>query len=396
LLRKQLLNYSVRGGEVVPRFLDARDLPWVRRLLDEVERNAGQTEAELAGRLRAPIGEGVDPRKHRLAAEILLRLVTPCPRPLEARAARARLFSAAAVDDGPHDATLARVAAELGVAPPELMDGLFGDLPGQRLVAAAAPLPSPDEIALRANLALARGLLERASAVSIELEGNARAIVRQAKLRRLICGVRPRGADSVTIEVSGPFALFRHTLVYGRALGELLPLLAWCRRYRLRAHCVLGERSLTLELGTGDPIVPSGEPRRFDSKVEERFFRDFGRQAPRWTILREPQAIAAGPWLLFPDFLLEHRSLPGRQWTLEIIGFWTERYLERKLAAYRAANIQSLILCVSEDLGCSDGALPAGAQIVRYRRAIDVRAVLGIIEGRDGAPRAVIGRERTV
>jgi uncharacterized protein len=245
-----------------------------------------------------------------------------------------------------------------------------------------SPLPSPNEIALRANLALARAFVERASAVSIELEGNARAIIRQAKLRRLICGVRPLSGEGAIIDISGPFALFRHTLVYGRALGELLPLLAWCRRFRLRADCMIGDRSLTLNLATGDPIFPSGEPRRFDSKVEERFFRDLGRLAPAWNIIREPEPIQAGPWLLFPDFALQRSMHPNRRWYVEIIGFWTDRYLERKLASYRAANIDNLILCVADDLECSDTELPERAQVLRYRRFINARSVLEALEGR--------------
>jgi predicted nuclease of restriction endonuclease-like RecB superfamily len=380
LLRKELLNFSLRDGLLVPRFLDTRDLPWIRRMLDEVERHAGAREIELQRRLRAPMEEHQHPRKQRLVAEVLYRLVTTTPRGMDGRQVRARLFSAAAASPGPADQVIDTVATDLAVSPPELMEHLFGDLPGQRLVVVPLPMPSPEEIALRANLRLARGLVERARVVSIELEGNARAIVRQAKLRRLICGVRPRSADGVALDISGPFALFRHTLVYGRALAELIPLLAWCRRFRLRADCVLGERSHVLQLSSGDPIFPSKEPRRFDSKVEERFFRDFGKLARSWEVIREPQPVVAGDWLLFPDFALQHREHPDRRWTVELVGFWTERYLERKLAAYRTARIENLILCVADDLRCGDAELPVTAQVLRYRRFVDARAVLGIVE----------------
>ena len=118
-------------------------------------------------------------------------------------------------------------------------DSLFADLPGERLVAAPPRPLSPGELALRTNLAIAQGLLFRVASVTIEMDGNARAVVRHSKLRGLICTVVPCGAgpaDSV-LELSGPFALFRRTLVYGRALSEILPLLAWCDRFRLRAEC---------------------------------------------------------------------------------------------------------------------------------------------------------------
>jgi len=239
-------------------------------------------------------------------------------------------------------------------------------------------------LALRANLVLACGFLARASLVAIAMEGNARSIVRQAKLRRLICGVRPLAADGAHLEISGPFALFRHTLLYGRALGELVPLLAWSKRFRLAATCILGERTVNLRLASGDPIFPSTEPRRFDSKVEERFFRDFTKLAPDWDVIREPEAIQAGVYLLFPDFALQHRLDPGRRWLVEIIGFWTERYLERKLATYRAAEIENLILCVADDLACNESDMPEGARILRYRRVVDAAAVLALVESLAG------------
>lgn len=381
MLPRDLLSYSVRGDLVTPRFLGPNDVPWLRTLLDEVERLSGCREAELDERLRAPVAEGVDSRKQRLAAAILRRTLVRSRRgSVDPKKARAALFAAAAATNASRDAILGQVANELSVSPDELDDALFADLPGQRTLSVPPVAITPIELMLRANLELARGLLARACVVSVALEGNARAIVRQAKLRRLICGVRPFVTDGAILDISGPFALFRHTLLYGRALGELLPLLAWCKRFRLEATCVLGERTLRLQLASGDPIFPSTEPRRFDSKVEERFFRDFSRLGRLWDVIREPEPVQAGTWLMFPDFVLQHRHHPDRRWYVEIIGFWTDRYLDRKLASYRAANLENIILCIADDLVCSDTEFPAAARVLRYRKAIDASAVLRIID----------------
>ena len=95
---------------------------------------------------------------------------------------------------------------------------------------------------------------------------------------------------------------------------------------------------------------------------------------------REPEPVRAGVWLLFPDFALQHRLEPDLRWYVEIVGFWTERYLERKLAAYRAAAIDNLILCVADDLSCRETDLPVGANIIRYHRHVDPRSVLSLID----------------
>jgi len=86
--------------------------------------------------------------------------------------------------------------------------------------------------------------------------------------------------------------------------------------------------------------------------VEERFAREFRRLAPVWDVTREPEPIAAGGTLIFPDFALRHRSDLAREWLLEIVGFWTPDYVARKLALYRSAGLPNLILCIDEGRNC--------------------------------------------
>jgi hypothetical protein len=131
-------------------------------------------------------------------------------------------------------------------------------------------------------------------------------------------------------------------------------------------------------LGSGDPLLPAAEPRRFDSRLEERFARDMKRVAPDWDVLREPEALDACGTLIFPDFLLRHRLHPFRQWWVEIVGFWTPEYVTRKLAAFRAARTPNLILCIDEDRRCSEADLPAGVPVIRFRRPVDAAMVLNL------------------
>jgi len=384
LVPESLLACSLRGDTVVPHFLGENDHPWLRALLDEYERFVGRRQRELDERLREPLPGANHSGKQRLAIHVLERIwgfQSPSALP---RSVRAALFGEAARLRAPRELVLAAVAAQLGVRGAELEAALFADLPGERLVAPPDRLPSPGELALRANLALAQGLIFRATAVTIEACGNARTLVRHAKLCGLICAVVARGdTGDAVLELSGPFSLFRRTLLYGRALGALVPLLAWCRRFRLRADCVLRERRVLLQLATGDPIFPAPEPRAYDSKIEERFAREFRSAARNWDIVREPEPVAAGTVLLFPDFVLRHRIDRRKRWLLEIVGFWTPEYLARKLALYRAAGLPNLILCIDEERQCTDGDLPSGARVLRFRRRVDAEQVLRLIDGQE-------------
>ncbi|MGH7374445.1 MAG: DUF790 family protein, partial [Candidatus Rokuibacteriota bacterium] len=362
LLPDRLLSYSVAGAVVVPHFLGEHDHPWLRALLEEHERFIGRPQRELDARLREPLPCDSPPRKLRLAIQVLTRLRrgrrnTAAVPP---RQARALVFAEAARAPTGPPTVLSTVAASLGVTAGDLQDSLFADLPGERLVGSWAQPLSAVELALRANLALVQALLFQVSEVRIDVEGNTRALVRHAKLRGLICTIAdPTGRCGASLELSGPFALFRNTRLYGRALGDLVPLLGWCPRFRLQASCVFGGRQLTLQLGTGDPIFPATAPRQYDSRVEERFAREFRRLARDWDVLREPEPIAAEGTLIFPDFALQHRSNPARRWLLEIVGFWTPDYVARKLASYRSARLSNLILCIDESRNCAEADLPA-------------------------------------
>jgi hypothetical protein len=239
-------------------------------------------------------------------------------------------------------------------------------------------------VALRANLLLVQRLLFRSAAVEIAIEGHARAVVRHAKLWGLIGEVRPQPVESDTIlRLSGPVSLFRRTLLYGRAMASLLPLLSWCRRFRLRAECWIDEERAELQVATGDPIFPSGAPRRFDSKLEHRFARDFARAAPEFDLIREPEPVSAGGTLIFPDFALEHRIDRSRRYLLEIAGFWTPDYIEKTLSLLRNAAIRNLILCIDAERNCADRDLPPDAIVIRFKRRIDPAAVLAAIGALD-------------
>src|SRR5262249_54162810 len=125
------------------------------------------------------------------------------------RRARALVFGEAARPQAPRETVLSTVAVSLGVTPEDLLASLFGDLPGERLVGAPARPLSSLELSLRCNLALVQALLLRATQVRIEVEGNTRALVRQAKWRGLICtGIERSRTAAAVLELSGPFALF--------------------------------------------------------------------------------------------------------------------------------------------------------------------------------------------
>jgi predicted nuclease of restriction endonuclease-like RecB superfamily len=364
-----------------PSYLDVRDHLWLSALLDEYHRFAGRRRGELEARLREPLRVACARDRQRRAQHVLDRLCEPVATSASTPARVREVLFAAAADRAPRDEVLGRAAALLDCTSLDIDATLFADLPAERLLPPPPAGLDAGELALRTNLLLVQSLLSRAVELRISIWGNARDIVRSAQLRGLLCVVHggPSGAADAVLEISGPLSIFRRTRVYGRALASLVPRLVWCDRFELHAECVLGRQRRTLRVRSGDPIFPADPPKRFDSKLELRFARDFARAAPDWELTREPAPVAAADRLLFPDFSLVHRRDPSRRALLEIVGFWTPAYLADKLARIRDAGLGEIILCIDESLNCTDRDLPQGARVVYVRRRIDPAAVLKLI-----------------
>lgn len=375
------LDDRVIARAIVPDYVTSSDMPWLSALLVEREKLVGRTR----GAWNERIAEGLPFKAPRRKLELALRVLDGLARDqvssiVPARRIRAVLFTVAAATPD-RAAALAVAGEELELSEAAMRQGLFADLPAERVLAPLKEPLAPEELALRCNAELIASLLARALRVRIEAHGNVRAVVRHAKLLGLLCQIEAGEKEGIHLELSGPFALFRHTRVYGRALASLVPRLAWCNTYRLAAECVLSPEGeiARLVVGAGDPVLHAKRLPAFDSKLEERFARAFARLTSHWEVLREPTAFSIGSALIFPDFELRHRTT-GASWLLEIVGFWTAEYIARKLAALREAKIENLILCIDAARGCSDEQLPQSAKIVRFRRAIDAGAVLALLE----------------
>jgi uncharacterized protein len=375
-----------------PDYLSSADLPWLQTLLAERSRFAGQTRREwcahVAGALgRAPV------TKLRVAMRVFDRLIPDCAGPSSlARKVRAVVFREGALGED-RDRALAAAAAQLGLSIDDVAHAMFADLPDERRLAAPGDVDASQLVPL-CNESIIFGLLQRALRVRIRAHGQVRAVVRQARLTGLLCVVREGSTASVAeLEVSGPFALFRHSRLYGRALASLVPRLSRCNAFRLEAECVLarGGELGRLVIRSGDPIQPARALPDFDSRVEEHFARDFARLALEWEVIREPQPISVGHGLFFPDFELRRRTT-GDQYWVEIVGFWTPEYLAKKLEQLAQARLERMIVCVDVSHERAAGQLEAIGRVVRYKRRVDARDVIAIVDpalaGRLDAPAA--------
>jgi predicted nuclease of restriction endonuclease-like RecB superfamily len=391
LLPADKVQIRIVGPDAIPLWLGAEDHAWIRALRDDFVRLDGRRAREVRSFFEEPPRVPAPPAKHRMAVWVLQNLCAFQGPPLDAgmlrdavaveaqRARHAGRFERAEA--------MATAAAQFGMSAAEADEHLFADLPAERRLRVPRDLPEPPALAARTNVALAQGLLRLASDVTLRISAGARAVVRQVHLRRLLCTVRRGEPPDIRIDISGAFSLFRHTLIYGRALASIFPLVVWCERFDLTARCVLRGRVARVRLGPGDPIALGEPPRRYDSRLEERFALDFTRATLDWDLVREPEPVQVGDTFMFPDFAIVHRHDGAKRFLLEIVGFWTPDYLREKLERLRAVPGAALVLCIDRSLNCGSGDLPDQARVVWFQKRIEPRAVLAAIEG--ASPRSL-------
>ena len=396
MLPEALLRYSERADEAIPRWLTARDEPWIRTLTGALDGLVGRTDHELkeafARRILPMCCEMGAPRSAVAGVRHVLdpyypRQVMASARPAEIRQT---LFEQATLQPSREQA-IERAAAILGIAPQEVMPGLFADRLKARTIGEPTELPGSCEIAQRYNLSLLQGIVQYAEQLRIYARQQLRAVVRYAKLRRLITTYRPE-SDRCMVELSGPLSLFRHTTKYGHALAQFIPSVLTTAGWSIEAQCRLRaaddfspgprnpppqRRRMIVRCTAGDPIASvHALPRETDSALERALMRDVRRLGGDWMIERETDAVQAGSAVFFPDFTLTR----GKQRVLvELVGFYTPEYLTRKIHTLRTAGLHNLIVCISDTLACADGDIAAPA-VLRFHKRVDAGRLIAMAD----------------
>lgn len=385
MLPASRIQVRIDGDRATPVWLGTEDYMWLRALIADFARLDGKRYRDVVSFLKEPARVPSPSGKRMMALWVLQKMCSFQKPPIDAIRLRGAVTAEAqrTRDMGRfhRPVVLAACAEWFGISATEMDGNLFSDLPEERRITLPDPIPGPHSLVAETNLALAQGLLRAASEVTIRLYGGARAVVRQVHLRRLLCTVERAKTDEVLLHISGAFSLFHHTTMYGHALASILPPLSWCERFDLAARCVLRGREVSAHLSSHDPIAHKQPPRQYDSRIEERFARDFAKASPDWDLVREPEPVEAHNALVFPDFAVIHRRDTSRRFLLEIVGFWTPDYLRQKLDRLRyMPDDAPLVLCIDRGLNCGGSELPSHARIVWFHKRIDPGAVLASIE----------------
>lgn len=403
MLPTDLLIHRQTGEAIAPKRLDIDDKmrAIATQLITCFQECLGNTQGELDRQLLELEGDSPDYRLKRGLAHILKGLSTfEIVSPLEPPDLRKRVFALSA-ESVPSTrtsiATLDKLAMQLTeelnreVLPVEIRTGLYADLAENRILT-QFDTPTAEELLHRYNLAQVQGVFYRASSITLNahrnVPGEYKLLFRYLKLFQLMAYIEGDADHGFTITVDGPTSLFKASTRYGLAIAKLLPALLHVTKWSLSATLHWkdeyaktyknGRFALNSECGLVSHYPP-GKP--YDSMLEASFADRWDSLKSEWVLEREVDLIPIPGSVMIPDFRLVHPD--GRNFLLEIVGYWRPEYLQKKFSQVRRAECDNLILAISERLNLEKAGVKVKdipGRLIWFKDKLSPKAVLEVLE----------------
>jgi uncharacterized protein len=420
MLTSDLIRPFLRqnGRSLSVERLDEADPLWVlsaRELIQLFQEHVGQARSAWESALQLYEGTRTDYVRIRGLAKVLTDAATFLP-PQTARPPlelRERLFPYGPVFTQPdmfnqrtRTDALQEAAVSWGLSAQQVDEALFADLPEAYLLVDAGPPWTPVELLQRYNLELARGALYRATVARLEVYDNYKEIFRYLKLFKIMYLAEEIAGGGYRLTLSGPLSDFVETERYGVSFAAFLPALLLGERWQFVARVRPPFNRAGNDRQAGAP--QREEPplldyrldqtcglhsyykrgRLYDSSLERVFaseFTDFetkfGQERGKWRLTREEQLLVLDGTVMIPDFLLVHTRDERRRILIELVGFWSPRYLETKIAKVRAAGCPHLLLLVYENLNVTrEDFAGVEGEVVFFKQKPVLKEVMASVE----------------
>jgi len=289
------------------------------------------------------------------------------------------------------DQTKRTIAEDLGASWESIDRRLYADVMSWQRLEAFQGYPAADALLSRYNVAQLQACLYRAESVVVTATKDFKTILRYAKLARLMHEIQRLGPSRYRIVFSGPASVLRRTRRYGVNFARFLPALLACEGWTLDAVVSTPwDTRAALKLCDRDGFTSHlPPPEEFDSAVEESFARKFGPRRDRWRLVREGEIVHDGQTAFVPDFVFRHED--GAEVLFEIVGFWTPEYLAKKRQTLLRFRRRRILIAVPRR-SCR-GAACGGENVIVYKTALKVKAVMEALERLRGAGRRGSSRQ---
>ncbi len=287
---------------------------------------------------------------------------------------------------------ISSVASTTNISVEEIENAIWSDFEENMVLEQFNPITVKELIAWY-NLALMQTLLFNCTRLDFYVSGGAnwKRVLRDVKRLGMMYHLESSG-DELLCSLDGPLSLFKMTDRYGTSIAKLLPSIVASGKWHVKASVVRktmsGKKIYEFEMSNEKapslmyPYVEQLDDRRsnvlYDSSIEEKFASKFEQFANGWKITREPDPLIADGKALIPDFMFEKYD---RRVYLEIVGFWTKEYLERKIqkliSSSKTGENKSIdmLIAVNEELACSKLSSLPKEKVIFYRNEVPIKPV---------------------
>ncbi len=395
MLTADLVRVRRRGARLYPAFLrgDAFDklLPLAELLIDSFARCEGASVDEL----HAAVGEIAGAERDRVRVGGLVKLLEDsCEidtgNGADAERVRDAVFREAASrrrglglrERFDRDEAVRHAAQQLELPAHDIERLLFADLPGAQTIT-RFPRTTATALLHRYNLALAQGVLLRATRVVLDLQpasaSRYRELLRAIRFRRLMADISGDGSSGYQIVLDGPMSLFESTQRYGLQLALFLPVVVAGEGWTLTADVVWGKSKtkLSMVLTSDDGLVSHYRGGAGELEEVTALEAAFTRQEGDWEIGRDAGIFELkGKGVFMPDLVFRNRRT-GATVYLEAFGYWNREAVFHRVELLEHGFDGRFLLAVSRKLRVSPEI--AGddfpGRILVYTGSIPVHAV---------------------
>ncbi len=404
MLTADLAQSWQRGGRTGPRLIDARDAGYLEdaaALIDLFNAHQGVSRRELDEALQLYVGVGTD---YKILRGFIKLLMDKCEfevsSALEPYVLRRALFLKACEHHpiiGESEAraeTLTSVARELECTPEDLVANLYGDLPENQKLS-EFEIVSASELLDLYNVAQAQALLYRCVEMRLTIAPqhteDYRELFGAIKAYKLIYSITGSAADGYEIRLDGPVSMFHRSQKYGIQMAVFLPALLLCKGWRMSAEIAQkpGTNNTRFELTSDQtdlrshylPAMPYRNP------TVEQLAESWKKFDSPWKLEAGRAIVDLGETAFIPDYVL--RRADGKQFYLEILGFWTPKHLHKRLEEFARAGLKNFIIAAWDELrGTRDPLSRVPDHVLVFKRKLDpalIEATVNELLGKDQA-----------
>lgn len=388
------LNFR-RGRNIFPRLIRTNDETFLNdaaNLIGIFEDFQGKTRGELETELEEYVGTGTDYRILRGLIKLLndrAEFETHAPaEPFEIRQKvflEARKFQPVLPDSVNKNEVLEIAASNFETDAKTLFDNLYADLSTEQRLTKFETI-APKDLLERYNLAQAQAILYRCVEMKISVApsdaGNYRAIFGWIKHFGLIHSVNGNAKNGYEITLTGAASLFHRSQKYGVKMSVFLPALLLCKNWKFSAEIAQKQgANLFYELTSEQNDLTScyfDEPEYINPDIE-KLQKNWEKFSNDWQLKENRKVIDLGKTAFIPDLVLT--SPTNEKVYLEILGFWTPKSLQKRLAEFESANYKNFIICASQELrGTREEPLWENENLIFYKTKIEPRNLIETAE----------------